>query len=316
MRRLASILLVASAAILVAVGCAAAPRADLSEARSADGLGYGEPALAPMPPPEEPAAPPKEAVGYAWGDEEAARVAYWVDDALERMVIRTANLSIVVKDTDEALDSVRAMVKGYGGYVADSNQWYSAEQLYAEVTLRVPSESLDALLDDLAELAVRVESQRVSGDDVTEEYVDLQARLRNLEATEEELRALLTEVRENRAKAEDILAVHRELTSIRGQIESLEGRKKYLEQMTALSTVRLQIRPQAAPRTVIEERWNPLVTVSNAARALISVVRWFLSVFIYIVVLSPLLLVPLAVLWLIARWIRHRRRARADGVDA
>jgi hypothetical protein len=208
------------------------------------------------------------------------------------------------------------MVKGYGGYVADSNQWYSDEQLYANLTVRIPTESLEAFLEELEDLVIRVESQNVSSDDVTEEYVDLQARLRNLEATEEELRALLTEVRENRSKAEDILAVHRELTSIRGQIESLEGRKKYLERMTALSTVHLQIRPEAAPRTVIEQRWNPLVTASNAARTLVSIVRWFLSVGIYVVVLSPLAVLPLALLWVLARVLRRRKRAGRGPADA
>lgn len=235
---------------------------------------------------------------------------------IERMIIRTVNLTLTVEDTAETLDALEGLAAGYDGYVADSNRWFSDERLFANVTLRVPAESLDAFLGEVRDLAIRVDSESVDSDDVTEEYADISARLTNLEATEVELRELLTEVRENRGSAEEILAVHRELSNIRGQIEQLKGRQQFLERMTALSTIQIQVRPEAAPRAVVRESWNPLVTVSDAAHALVEVAKAVFSVAIYAVVLSPVLLVPAGLLWLLARFVRRRKKATEANVQA
>lgn len=228
--------------------------------------------------------------------------------ASEQMIIRTAHLTVVVQDTDEVLRTLRDIARDYEGYIADSNRWLQDDQAYARATLRVPAQSLDEVLDLLRGIAIRVETESVSGQDVTEEYVDLQARLGNLEAAEKELLALLVEVRESRGKAEDILAVHRELTSIRSQIESLKGRKQYLERMTAMATIHIEINPKEAPRRLIEKaKWSPLVTVSKALRGFVSVFQVLVDISIYVVTFSPFILIPLAILWLLVRWARHRK---------
>ena len=229
-------------------------------------------------------------------------------DLPERMIIRTAEMSMVVQDTDETLAAMRELIKGYDGYIADSSRWLADEQPYARITLRVPSQSLDEVMALLREMAIKVDNENISGQDVTEEFVDLQARLRNLEATEKELLALLTEVRENRGKAEDILAIHRELTNIRGQIESLKGRAQYLERMTALATINVSIQPKAAPRPLVEStKWNPLVTINNALRGFVRFFQVLADLLIYVVVFSPFILAPVLVIWLFVRWIRRRR---------
>lgn len=233
--------------------------------------------------------------------------------ASEQMIIRTANLTVVVEDTDDTLRKLRDIARDYEGYTADSNRWLQDDQAYARVTLRVPAPTLDEVLDLLRDMAIRVETESVSGQDVTEEYVDLQARLRNLEAAETELLALLVEVRESRGKAEDILAVHRELTNIRAQIESLKGRKQYLERMTAMATIHIEIRPKEAPRSLIEKaQWSPLVTISKALRAFVSVFQVLVDFGIYVVTFSPFVLIPLAVLWLLVRWMRNRKTKKGS----
>lgn len=252
---------------------------------------------------EAPAAAPE--ADYASG--EAA-----TESLTERMIIRTVDMSIVVADTDEALSSIRQMVAEFDGYVADSNRWLVGEQPRAQVTLRIPADKLDLALDSLRSSAIRVQRENVTGQDVTEEYYDLDARLRNLEATEKELLALLTEVRENRGKAEDILAVYREITEIRGQIESLKGRQTYLSQMSALATITVEIVPKDQPVTVIEkDKWNPLVTASSALRSFVQVFQTLVDVLIYVLILSPIVLIPALVLWLIIRAIRRRQAKRA-----
>jgi len=129
-------------------------------------------------------------------------------NADERMIIRTATMAVIVEDTDKTLQSLNETVKSYKGYIADSRLWHENDQLLANVVLRVPAQSLDEFLSKVRGMVLKVDTENISGQDVTEEYADVQARLKNLELTEKELQVLLTEVRENRGKAEDILAVY------------------------------------------------------------------------------------------------------------
>jgi hypothetical protein len=231
-------------------------------------------------------------------------------DVADRMIIRRTYMVVVVEDTDAMLARLQGIVSQYGGYVSESNRWLSNEQPYATVTLRIPAENLEAALGIVREGAIRIENETSSGDDVTEEYVDLGARVRNLEATETELLELLSEVRRNRGSAEDILAIHNRITSLRGEIESLKGRTQYLERMTALATVTIEIRPRQQPGSVVQPaRWNPLVTLSDAARAFVEVLQVLVDLAIWLLILSPFVLIPVLVIWLIIRAAKRRRQA-------
>lgn len=187
----------------------------------------------------------------------------------ERMIIWTGDISLVVKDAGESLEKVEAIAKDLGGYVVNSSSWYQEEQLQARLTIRVPAEEFDTAVARLKDLAIRVESRNVSTQDVTEEYTDLDSRLRNLEATETELLELLTEVRERTRKAEDVLAVHRELSNIRGQIEQVKGRMQYLEKMTAMATINIELIPDVLARPIVVAGWQPSGTAANALRTLV-----------------------------------------------
>lgn len=234
----------------------------------------------------------------------------------QRMIIRTANLAVVVEDTETALAQVRDIATDFDGYLANTDLWRSDDQLRGQVTIRVPAESFDAAMDQIKAIAIKVERENVSGQDVTEEYTDLSARLRNLEATEKELLVLLTEVREKTRKAEDVLAVHRELTNIRGQIEQIKGRMQYLERMTALATINVELIPQEEEAPIIEEGWQPLRTLRSAFRSLIDAGQFLVDAIIWLVIfIVPVLLVliaPLLILYLVWRRRRRRKVARQD----
>lgn len=233
----------------------------------------------------------------------------------ERMLIRTAQLSITVTDTAKAVQEAKAVAEGLGGYVTSSQMYKQEERLYATMVLRVPAERFDDALAQIKALAVEVERESVQGKDVTEEYVDLQARLRNLELTEKELQQLLTEVRERTQKAEDVLAVYRELTEIRGQIEQLKGRMQYLERQVDFSSIDLNIAPHVLSTPVVEPGWKPLVTLREASRSLVKALQWLVDAAIWLVVfLLPILVlaaIPTALLVLLVRYLVRRRRGRA-----
>ena len=102
----------------------------------------------------------------------------------ERMIVRTAAMSLVVVDVPGAVDQIAQLAEGFGGYVVSSERWRQDERLFGIITIRVPAEDFADAMASLHRLAVDVTHEETSAKDVTEEYIDLSAKLRNLEATE------------------------------------------------------------------------------------------------------------------------------------
>lgn len=240
------------------------------------------------------------------------------DATAQRKIIGTANIDLVVDDTDGAVADITEMVTRGGGYVADANFYRTsfgdATALQGNMTLRVPAAALDVMLDQLAALAVDVTSQSLTRDDVTDQYTDLDARLRNLQATEAELLELLSEVRAKpNAKPEDILAVHRNVMEIRGQIEQAQGRQAMLDNLVSLSTIHLSLRPDTSALPIVEETWQPASTVTDALRALVASMQALgnaaIWLTLYALPIFLMLFLPVALFfWIMFVMIRRIRR--------
>jgi hypothetical protein len=234
-------------------------------------------------------------------------------DAEDRMIVRSANVSLVVMDTENSVARIKSIVSALGGYVVGTQLWRDEGQLRGSVSVRVPSESLEDALSQFKALAVKVERETSNSQDVTEEYTDLSARLRNLEATEQELLELLGTVRERTGKAEDILAVYRELTNIRGQIEQLKGRMQYLERTSAMAAVTLELIPDVLAQPIAGTGWRPSATVAGALRSLLGTLRFLadaaIVIVFYVLPVVVVLLIPVAIVWLV--WRRWRKRKSA-----
>jgi len=227
----------------------------------------------------------------------------------ERKIILTTNLQLTVQETEKTVNAIKGLVATQGGYVASANVWRVANTLHATLSVRVPADKLDLFVSEVKKLAVRVEREEASGQDVTEEYVDIQAQLQNLEATEKELRELLTTVREKTGKAEDVMAVYRELTNVRGEIDRLKGRMQYLDRLTALATVNLEL-SEREPEPIGQPGWQPGQTLRRALNALVQTLKFGVDVAIWILAyVVPLLIVPVLVIGLI--WYLTRRRRTA-----
>ncbi|MFB0538395.1 MAG: DUF4349 domain-containing protein [Anaerolineae bacterium] len=247
--------------------------------------------------------------GYGVADQEKARIA-------ERMVIHTVDLRLIVKDTQASLEAVQDLASELGGYIANSRTWHTEEQLSASLTLRVPADQLNTALEKLRALALEVDSESITGEDVTQEYVDLEARLRNEEAYEKELLALLTETRERTSRAEDILAVYERLTEVRGRIEQIKGRMQYLENMSAMATITVELVPSELMQPITVAGWHPTGTARTAIRALINALQFFVDAAIWIVLFGlPVLIIvalPFVALWYVIRWLRRRKRRTTE----
>ncbi len=220
------------------------------------------------------------------------------------MIIRNAALSLVVRDAGEAIANAVRVVEASRGYVAETKQWKESNQTRASAVLRVPSSALSPVLEQLRHVAIRVQSEAVTSQDVSQEHVDLAAQLRNLQATEVELRGLLTTVRQRTQKAADVLEVYAELTKVRSEIEKTQGRLEYLSQMTAYSTITLDVIPDALAAPLVEPGWQPLATVRSATRSMLGSLEVLTDAGIWLViyVLPIALLFAGALLMLRSAW--------------
>lgn len=230
---------------------------------------------------------------------------------LDRMVLRTAQLTVQVTDMESALAQARQIATRGGGFVSASNtrveKVNDQDRMVADLTLQVRSDAADATLSDLRNLG-KVTTETSGSQDVTEEYVDLTSNLRNLQASESAILKLMDKA----TQIQDVLALQRELTNVRGQIERIQGRKTYLERRSDMATITLSLRlpPVDAPRT---GGWDPLGVAARGWQASLTVLRGAAEALIVIVAFSWWL-VPFvaagAYIWL------HRRRTPAPATPS
>lgn len=230
-----------------------------------------------------------------------------------RVIIYTGNISLVVNDTREAMTAITKLAMEQAGYVSASNVYQAGGVPRGSITIRVPAESYLDTLEKLRAMAVRVEAENSGTEDVSEEFTDLQARKANLEVTEKALQQLLEE-RQRVGSTSDILEVYRELTGVRGQIEEIEGRLRFLANKAALSTITIDLIPDVLSQPVSVAGWEPQGVAKEALQALVVALQGLANLTIWLVIfLLPLLiifLIPIVlVIWIIRAWWK-RRQAR------
>jgi hypothetical protein len=228
----------------------------------------------------------------------------------QRMIVRRAEMRIIAGDTAKTVEAVTKAAESAGGYVSDSSIWRDGELLRAKLTLRIPSDKLTSTLASIRALAKRVDNETITSEDVSQEFVDLESHVRNLEATETELLELLKIARVNSRKATDVLEVHRQVTSIRGEIEQVKGRMRYLSQVTSMSSVGVEVVPDAIAKPVVEPGWQPLVVAKDASRAFIGVMQFLATAAIWLVIYVLPIFGMLALLVAGAWKLARRSRAR------
>ncbi|ELR72854.1 hypothetical protein C900_00815 [Fulvivirga imtechensis AK7] len=154
---------------------------------------------------------------------------------IERKVIKTANLNIQVANLDSAKTNIDRIVREYNAYVSADNRDNNNYRFTLNMTIRVQQDQMEKMVQKIEEQASYVHYNNINAQDVTEEFVDLNIRLKNKKAVEEQYVKLLQRAN----KVEDILKIENELRVIREEIEAKEGRLKYLESQVTMSTIHL-----------------------------------------------------------------------------
>ncbi len=233
--------------------------------------------------------------------------------AIERVVLKNAEVAVVVSDVAQRLQAIDAMAKEMGGYVVSSNLYQTYTSNYVEVpeatiVIRIPENRLDEALQRIKDGTQEVQSETRSGQDVTADYVDLQSRLKNLEAAE----AQLQEILDNAEDTEDVINVFNQLVSYREQIELVKGQIKYYDEAAALSAISIRIIAEETVQPLVIGKWEPKGVYLEAVQDLIDFLQGFASFlirfFIYNLPVLILIGIPLFLVFLGLRVIYRRTR--------
>jgi hypothetical protein len=304
MKRLLIALVLIASVILTACGAPAAPTV-LVDRQSA---GYApEMPAATMAPAED----QKSADGLYAGGNAVPPIQQ------DRLVIQNADLAIVVKDTKAKLDQISQLAKTMGGFLVSENLYQTTTPNGTQVpegtiVIRVPADRLEEALTTIKADVVEVQNETRSGQDVTQEYVDLKSRLKNLEAAE----AQLTKIMEDAKKTEDVLSVFNQLVSTREQIELVKGQMQYYEQSSTYSAISARLIAEETIKPLEVGGWKPQGVVRDAVQSLINFMQDFVnfliwSVLYYLPVLLVVALViglPIWLAYIIIRTISRRSK--------
>jgi hypothetical protein len=215
----------------------------------------------------------------------------------DRKIVKTGSMTLEVGNITETIDEVAEMADELNGYVVSSYKYEYERGVSGRIVIRVPFEKFEEAFERLRQLATAVPYETTTAEDVTEEYVDLEAQLSNLLATEAQYLALMEEA-EN---VEEMLKVQKELSNVRGEIEQIEGRMKYLEQTSETSLIEVDLE-ETKP---LAEPWSASDAFQSAVRGLTTFGRGLATVLIWLGIFCWVWVPPLVI------WLRRRRRAKS-----
>ena len=216
--------------------------------------------------------------------------------AVDKKIIKTGSLSLKVEQAETAAEAIANIAKVNKGEVASSNFYESTRGVKSgAITIRVPYNNFDAAFSEIKKVATQVVSEASNAQDITAEYIDLEARLKNTQAEESSFVALL-----NRSgKIEEILAVTSEVARVRGEIEQLQGQIRYLNSQTDMSTITANLTEDVEIATASQD-WRPWQVIKISVKRLITSGQNFIDGLIaFLIVVLPALIIYGLIIWLI-----------------
>lgn len=226
--------------------------------------------------------------------------------AFDRKIIRNAELTIELDSPEDAQRKITAIAETHGGFVVTSESKLNevssaaAPSRFVIVVVRVPSAQFNAAIEKIRAVGGRILQEKITGQDVTEEYIDLEARSR----TQRALEAQMLDILKRAGKISDALEVQNQIAAVRTEIERLEGRRRFLENQAALSTINITLHTPTPVMiaTTAHGFWHEVKQAAGNGIDLASNIT--LGVIQFVIMLIPILLLIALPLWLVWRFLR------------
>lgn len=225
-----------------------------------------------------------------------------VDDA---KIVRTGSMVLDVTDVGQAVTAGRDIVRGLGGYIGASNTSYKNDEPVASVTYRIPVEKWEealAALRKLNGLTQKIVVEQTEAVEVTGQVIDLEARIKNLQASEAALQAISAKA----GKISDVLEVQAQLTDVRGQIEVLTADLKDLNGRASYATLTVQFQMPVVAVEAAKKAWDPKVVVDEALASMVGILQGLAAAGIWFVIVGLPVLLAIALIVAVAGWILRR----------
>ncbi|WP_332694707.1 DUF4349 domain-containing protein [Halalkalibacter lacteus] len=228
----------------------------------------------------------------------------------ERMVIYQGYITIEVKDYMKARDEIQAKANELGGYIVESHYNEEAEgQLFGSIVLRIPKQDFQPFFDHIGNSDVKILEQRTHGNDVTEEFVDLESRLKAKRVVEERLLTFM----DHADNTENLLKISNDLAIVQEEIEQMTGRKQFLENQVDFSTVTITIHENAITASTLQG--NELNTWERSKKLFIDTINVLIAavsgIVVFLVGLSPVVL-PIVILIGLVVFIKRKNKKNKE----
>jgi len=238
--------------------------------------------------------------------------------AQDRLVIMNADLTIVIPDPQAKLQAISQMAASMGGFVVSMNMDQTTLQNgqtapEGSISIRIPSGKLDDALKQIKADAIDVRNENQTGQDVTQQYVDLQSQLDALQAAETQLTAIM----QNATKTQDVLDVFNQLESYRQQINVIKGQMQYYQQASTYSLINVTLIAEQTVQPIEIGGWKPEGVARDAIQSLIRFWQGFVNFLInFFLLVLPILITifgPIAlIIWGIIALVKHNRKKKAQ----
>lgn len=232
---------------------------------------------------------------------------------VERKIIRNAELQLETNSPEENQQKISVIVESKGGFVVETTQSSSDVKAVSRdvvtMTVRVPAEKFNETLEEIRKSANRVIVETVKGQDVTEEFIDIEARLKAKRALEEQF----LEIMKRANSVEDALNVQKQLAEVRGEIEKIEGRKRFLENQASLSTIKIRLQ---TPTAFTPNSGGFFYRLTDSVRSGFDFAMSFVLGFItFLIAILPFVLLVLLPIYLVLRHFWKRLRFRKPSIQ-
>lgn len=224
-----------------------------------------------------------------------------VESTIPRKITKNGSLSLLVETAETTVQNIQAIAGSVAGYVSEANLYEVTPGIKAgSITIRIPADKFEESMTRIKELAIKVENENINANDVTDQFIDLEARLKNLEAEEVQYLDILKKAKE----VEDIIKVTTRLNEVRRQIDSWQGQLKYLNSQIDFSTITVNLTAEKEVQ-IWGINWRPVTVIKQAVRSLLNGLVSYVNKLIAFVIFLPVIVLWIAtilfILWIIWR---------------